>query len=282
VRSIVTVTSDTSRRFILMGNYPRSANSVVVHLDFRSLTFTQCRIDLENPGKDDFELWSPSEERTERCLFGRQTLYHRRVRDHNCVVGDSEKLESRIINNCPCSKVDFECEFNYEKNDADECVLTSGTEPRPDDDSCRHGEEFWYERTAYRKIPFSSCEDGFRPDRGVEHACPGFGGHGFFFWLMVLVSPFAFTALVAYGFYRKSGMARGTIRLPGDLRPAYSNDAGFGAYLASIPWFLMGLAGIAYEGAANLVDSMGFRSRAGYRDLRVDEDAQVLRFEDED
>ena len=29
-------------------------------------------MDLEDPGKDDFELWSPSEEREERCLFGKQ------------------------------------------------------------------------------------------------------------------------------------------------------------------------------------------------------------------
>jgi hypothetical protein len=42
VKSIVTVPSDTSRRFILMGNYPRSAASVVVHLDFTSLTDKKC------------------------------------------------------------------------------------------------------------------------------------------------------------------------------------------------------------------------------------------------
>jgi hypothetical protein len=30
------------------------------------------KLDIEDPGNDDFELWSPSEERTERCLFGRQ------------------------------------------------------------------------------------------------------------------------------------------------------------------------------------------------------------------
>ena len=33
-------------------------------------------IDAENPGKDDFELWSPSEERSEQCLFGRQVGVH--------------------------------------------------------------------------------------------------------------------------------------------------------------------------------------------------------------
>ena len=32
-------------------------------------------IDAENPGKDDFELWSPSEDRPEQCLFGRQVGY---------------------------------------------------------------------------------------------------------------------------------------------------------------------------------------------------------------
>lgn len=97
VRSIVTVTSDTSRRFILMGNYPRSsAAAVVVHLDFSALTLTQCEylsrssfswtlnevvvvegvLNVEDPGRDDFELWSPSEERSERCLFGRQVSFH--------------------------------------------------------------------------------------------------------------------------------------------------------------------------------------------------------------
>ncbi len=30
------------------------------------------KLDMEDPGHDDFELWSPSEERAERCLFGRQ------------------------------------------------------------------------------------------------------------------------------------------------------------------------------------------------------------------
>jgi hypothetical protein len=81
--------------------------------------------------------------------------------------------------------------------------------PRPSDDSCRNGEEYWYERTAYRKIPFSTCEDGIRPDRGPAHLCPGISGHGVFFWLFVLVLPFVFTALVAYWFYRRSGLARG-------------------------------------------------------------------------
>ena len=54
--------------------------------------------------------------------------------------------------------------------------------------------------------------------------------------------------------------------------------------LASVPWFLIGLGGIAYEYVASRVDSlsMGYRTRRGYRDLPIDEDAQILRFEDEE
>jgi hypothetical protein len=54
--------------------------------------------------------------------------------------------------------------------------------------------------------------------------------------------------------------------------------------VASIPWYLLGLAGVGWEYASSTFDSLlvGFRSRRGYRDLPVDEDAQILRFEDDD
>ncbi|KAL0954074.1 hypothetical protein HGRIS_005224 [Hohenbuehelia grisea] len=285
VRSIVTVPSDTSRRFILFGTYPRSSASVAVHIDFSSLTLKRCQLNVDNPGHDDFELWSPSEERTETCLFGRQTLYHRRVRDVNCVVGDQPKAVERVVKNCACSRVDFECEFNHVKNDADECVLVPGEHLLPNDDSCSDGGDYWYERTAYRKIPYSSCEGGERLDRGPQHVCPGFRAHGSFFWFMVFVLPFGFTALVVYWWYRRSGLARGTIRLPGDGLASYrSSDSGIMATIASVPWFVIGITGIAFEWVSSRVDSLtaGFRARRGYRHVPIDEDAQILRFEDEE
>ena len=100
-------------------------------------------------------------------------------------------------------------EFNYVKDLNDECVLVSGTTPLPDDESCKDGAEYWYERTPYRLIPYSSCVDGYRADRGTAHRCPGFGSKGAWFWFLVLVLPFGFTALVAYLYFRWSGSARG-------------------------------------------------------------------------
>jgi len=239
---------------------------------------------LEDPGKDDFELWSPSEEREERCLFGRQTLYHRRVRDRNCYVGDQPKAVEKVVKNCVCTENDFECEFNHERDASGECLLVSGLQSLGNDDSCKGDDDYWYERTPYRKIPHSSCDGGIRLDRGSPHICPGFRAHSTFFWIMVFLLPFGFTSLIGYWYYRRSGMARGTIRLPGDNSYGYGEGSGVLATLASVPWFLIGVLGVAWEHASSLLGSAaaGYRTRRGYRDVPVDEDAQILHFEDEE
>jgi len=241
-------------------------------------------LDLVDPGKDDFELWSPSEEREERCLFGRQTLYHRRVRDRNCYVGDQPKAAEKVVKNCVCTESDFECEFNHERDASGECLLVSGLQPLANDDSCKGDDDYWYDRTGYRKIPHSSCEGGIRLDRGSSHVCPGFRAHGAFFWIMIFLLPFGFTSLIGYWYYRRSGMARGTIRLPGDNSHGYGEGSGVLATLASVPWFLIGVLGIAWEHVSSSVGSTvaGYRPRRGYRDVPVDEDAQILHFEDEE
>ena len=73
IRSITTVPSDTSRKFILFGFAPRQqSNTIAIHLDFSQLTLQKCKLDLSRPNDDDFELWSPSQSRQEPCLFGKQ------------------------------------------------------------------------------------------------------------------------------------------------------------------------------------------------------------------
>ena len=69
-----------------------------------------------------------------------------------------------------------------------------------------------------------------------------------------------------------------TIRLP-DHRTSFP-DSGPLATLASVPYFILGLVGIAWEYVSSRMPQ--FQSRRGYRTVPVDEDAQVLRFEDEE
>ena len=102
-------------------------------------------------------------------------------------------------------------EFNFVKDDKDQCVPVPGTTPRPDDDSCSNGEDYWYQRTAYRKIPYSSCENGDTRNLGTRHVCPGFKAHSALFWMFMILIPFGFTALVAYYYYRRKGMTRGYV-----------------------------------------------------------------------
>ncbi len=104
--------------------------------------------------------------------------------------------------------------------------------------------------------------------------------------MFVLLIPFAFTTLVARWYYKHSGRATGTIRLPGggDARPRFgASDAGFVETLASIPWFLIGVAAVAFEAVAEWTRETTdkLRARRGYRNIPVDEDAQILRFADE-
>ncbi|KAF9263821.1 Oligoxyloglucan reducing end-specific cellobiohydrolase [Marasmius fiardii PR-910] len=299
VRYLVTVPTDDSRRFLLFGEEAGGGGgeTVAIQVDFEALIGRQCELKPEDPNHDDFELWSPSEERNEKCLFGRQTLYHRRLPDANCYVGDALKDEEKfkIVNSCPCIETDFECEFNHIRSTSDNtCVLSPGTTPLAPDmfSQCSDpsSDGYWYDRTAYRKIPHSTCEGGTRLDRGDAHPCPGLTGKGWVWWVtMLIVIPVFFAVIIGGWWYKKSGMARGTIRLPGDgggvrRGATYSSGGGVLDTIASVPWFLLGLGQIVYSWVEERVDGFGgrFRGRRGYRNIPIDEDAQVLRFEDEE
>ena len=52
--------------------------------------------------------------------------------------------------------------------------------------------------------------------------------------------------------------------------------------LASVPWYLVGIAGVALEWISSKFDAVAVRTRRGYRNVPIDEDAQILRFEDEE
>jgi hypothetical protein len=76
-----------------------------------------------------------------------------------------------------------------------------------------------------------------------------------------------------------------TIRLPGDSGPYRGGgDSGVLSTLASVPWFLIGVVGIAWESVTSAFESLtlNYRTRRGYRNVPVDEDAQILRFQDEE
>lgn len=55
---------------------------------------------------DDFELWSPKH--PDGCLFGHVAQYHRKIPSHNCYIGKTIKQPHKILENCACTRRDYE------------------------------------------------------------------------------------------------------------------------------------------------------------------------------
>ncbi|BEI81872.1 hypothetical protein CcaverHIS002_0210320 [Cutaneotrichosporon cavernicola] len=289
VQTIQTVPQDTSRRFFLIGQRPSDKDrSVLIHLDFSHVFTRRCDYDAQNPNNDDYELWSPAENRKEECLFGRRMFYHRRIRDRECYVGEKIEQLHSIERGCTCTAADFECEFNYYRDSSGKCVLVDGASPldkSTEAETCIGFNSTWYERTAYRKIPYSSCIDGETLDRGLPHACPGLVGArlGGLFWASIVLLPFACAALGGYWWYAKAGGRPGAIRL-GEHR-AYGGDRSSGLstavnVLASVPYFLLGLISAGWSALERHVPALDRfslqRRRAPYRAVPIDDDAELL------
>ncbi|UZJ55856.1 hypothetical protein CBS101457_005176 [Exobasidium rhododendri] len=303
VNKIVTVPEDTHRKFIIFGSRPSSVNTAVaVHLDFTSLETRKC------DEKKDFELWSPSEEANERCLFGREVQYLRRKRDADCFVGKQIVQPHSIVRNCTCTARDFECNYGYlpDPSDSSKCVAYQGVIPLAADADqeiqCRDS-DYWYERTSIRKVPHSSCE-GNRLDQGTRHACSR-KSHGFLYWLSLICLPFGLAGLVGIWWNQREQRRRnGAIRLGGG--PSSSSDSKFVDTLASLPYFAVGVAGEVWGTVLNMAERVPFLRRTfnlggsgsrgdssfgGYRTLRAsnnevgpaEEDAEILRnYEEEE
>jgi hypothetical protein len=115
-----------------------------------------------------------------------------------------------VRKNCSCTAADFECEFNHylDPDGSGRCLPYSNTAllPAHIEEQCDAdgGQDYWYERTSVRKVPYSTCDGGPRPDHGKQHTCPAsFRRHGFFWWTTVLLSPFGLAALVGIWWQKK-------------------------------------------------------------------------------
>ncbi|KDN45461.1 Oligoxyloglucan reducing end-specific cellobiohydrolase [Tilletiaria anomala UBC 951] len=297
IRSIVTGPFDRRRKFVLLGQQPHSSShTTAVHIDFSQLAQRQCHL-LENDSESsDFELWSPSELRDELCLFGQQVYYWRRKQHAECYIGDQGIANGgRVTKTCACTDDDFECEFNHYRDVNDRCVLVPGATllaAHPEAQCRAEGQEYWYERTPYRKIPMSQCEGGPRPDRGKAHHCgPTLRGHGFFWWITMIFGPFMLAGVVAYWWFIKGKVSNaGRIRLPGGGGVDY-RDWTVTQTLNSVPYFVIGALGELLAFAKDVAQQLPFfgnrlrRNRGsygGYRTVSSDEDAEILRDYDED
>ncbi|EME89230.1 uncharacterized protein MYCFIDRAFT_55669 [Pseudocercospora fijiensis CIRAD86] len=244
VTDISTVPSDTSRNFLLWG---RIGNKVAtVNLDFSGLKerSRQCKIDEDNPSsKDqDYHLWSPSHPMSEdNCLFGHVAEYHRKNLDSDCYNGREIKHLHNIAKNCSCTREDFECDYNYQRDSTGACRLVEGLDPPDPKAVCEKDKDAieYFDITGYRRIPLTTCQGGKELDYTSNvKPCPGkegdfekkhaISGAGLFFAIAI---PIAAAAGVGYWVYKNWDGKFGRIRL-GDSVGGY----GGGAFDGEQPW----------------------------------------------
>ncbi|CEP60192.1 uncharacterized protein LALA0_S01e05094g [Lachancea lanzarotensis] len=215
VEDLVTTPQDSSMRFLIIAKSSKvtGKETRTFTVDFTHSFERQCRL-----REGDYVYRSFG-----KCLFGHQEEYLQKVND-DCYNGAAPiKDMARVAKTCACTRMDFECDYNYYKASDGTCKLVEGTGPPDGSEICRkHGFPVEYlETTGYRKIPLSTCEGGLELDwSSRRHACPGFeeefkrlhratGGHIFAIVVLPLVVCIAATWFVyVRGVNRNGGFSR--------------------------------------------------------------------------
>lgn len=254
VEDITTVPSDTSRKFLLWGTI--KGEIATVNLDFGGLNERSEPCEdpdtSEVPDKD-YYLWEPKHPLSDdNCLFGHVAQYHRKRPESKCYNGRELQHLHKIAQNCSCTRQDFECDYNFERQGDGSCKLVPGLDPPDPAAVCTKDKNAfeYFDVTGYRRIPLTTCQGGRELDyTPVTRPCPGhdkeynerhgLSGIGLFF---AIVIPIAAAAGIGYWVWRNWDGKFGRIRLGGD-----GPMGEHGAFDRDAPWIkypVMAISGL--------------------------------------
>ncbi|KAF7854714.1 hypothetical protein EAF04_010283 [Stromatinia cepivora] len=165
VEDITTVPSGNSQNFLLWGVIDGSLTAI--NLDFSGLRKRQCDLDEKDVEGGDYYLWQPKHpKQDDDCLFGHVSQYHRKRTDADCYNGRLIPSLHNIARNCSCTRRDFECDLNYERQRDGSCALVKGYSPPDHSAICRTDENAveYYKPTGYRRLPLTTCQGGNQMD----------------------------------------------------------------------------------------------------------------------
>ncbi|KAG1149093.1 hypothetical protein G6F37_003371 [Rhizopus arrhizus] len=219
IEDIITQPDGTSQKYVLFGL--KGGKTVAIHIDFSPLRPNKCVLDLDHPNDDDFELWSPENTRGEKCLFGHESVYHRRIRDHDCYIGEKLVQPKEIVRDCTCTEEDYECDYNYVRDSSNNCTLVHGLLPLVP--TCDNSIDFYYTPSGYRKVAASTCRGGLELDKlGEKIMCPSIKGLGDA-WTVLFISAILSVGLVFGILYYRKHAGFGRIYLPDSVQQVRSN-----------------------------------------------------------
>jgi hypothetical protein len=155
VENIITEPTGTSQIFIVYGR--RHDKGALMQLNFETMHERRCAgVNAAGSDTSDYEQWVPADDlRDGACLMGRKVKYTRRKRAVQCFNGWDYDRKT-MMSNCPCTRVDFECDFGYQVAEGgDKCEripeMPMGV-GMPDD--CNG---YFTVSKGYRKVSFTYC-----------------------------------------------------------------------------------------------------------------------------
>ncbi|KAJ8276085.1 hypothetical protein COCON_G00078370 [Conger conger] len=157
VYQLLTEPGEKSTVFTIFGSYASQDHSwLILQVNTSKALGVPCT-------ERDYKPWSPSDERGNACLLGRQVVYKRRTPHATCFNGeDFDRPLS--VSNCSCTRQDYECDYGFKPSEdlsLEVCVpdpefagkLYSLPVPCPMGTTYRRSK-------GYRKVSGDSCSGG--------------------------------------------------------------------------------------------------------------------------
>lgn len=163
---LLTTTQDsTSLKFLLLGETDRTYHMIAI--DFDGLHERTCK-------DKDMEDWHARTDKDGKptCIMGHKQTYRRRKKSADCFIKKEFKDPVPETEDCECTDADFECDYNFQRDDDNNCKKV-GPIPSPED-VCKDNPEGKFQGSSgWRLIPGNTCKrtDGKQKDDKTERKC---------------------------------------------------------------------------------------------------------------
>ncbi|OAQ91967.1 vacuolar protein sorting/targeting protein 10 [Purpureocillium lilacinum] len=164
---LLTTTQDsTSLKFILLGEKKGTYHMVAINFD--GLHERTC-------GDDDMEDWHArvDDDGKPTCIMGHKQTFRRRKKTADCFIKKEFKDPVPKNEDCECSDADFECDYNFQRDDDGKTCKQAGPIPIPDG-ACKDNPDGTFKGSSgWRLIPGNTCKrpSGKQKDDKVERKC---------------------------------------------------------------------------------------------------------------
>ncbi|PHH93282.1 hypothetical protein CDD83_8793 [Cordyceps sp. RAO-2017] len=165
---LLTTTQDsTSLKFLLLGE--REGTYHMIAINFDGLHERTC-------GDGDMEDWHARADKdgNPTCIMGHKQTYRRRKKSADCFVKKEFKDPVPMTEDCECADSDFECDFNFQRDEEDSNKCNKvGPVPAPDDVCKKNPDGTFKGSNGWRLIPGNTCKrtSGPQKDDKVDRKC---------------------------------------------------------------------------------------------------------------